>query len=173
MQIIPAELPVDGERFHGTESLDIEQVDGTVVVCAPHPVSFDIRAERTGSEVKLQGSLSAGLEVSCVRCLTAFAQNVTRDFEVIYRRAGEGAEGDETELDEMDLDLDYYGDEGINLQQLLGEQVLLSLPMKPLCRPECRGLCSQCGADLNLESCACSPEVDPRLASLEAIRDQL
>jgi uncharacterized protein len=47
------------------------------------------------------------------------------------------------------------------------------LPMKPLCRPDCKGLCPQCGLNLNDEACSCAPDVDPRLASLGAIREKL
>ena len=173
MQISPAELPAGGERFHGTLSVDFDSVDGAGEVRAPCPVSFDVRAERAGGGVCVSGSLSAELEVACVRCLVAFPHAVERDFEVRYRRAVADGGSDEAELDESDLDLDYYGDEGIDLQQLLGEQLLLSLPMKPLCQTECKGLCSQCGVNLNDETCDCEPEVDPRLASLGALRDQL
>ena len=173
MQIIPAELPAGGERFHGTLSVDFGQTDEAGEVRAPCPVSFDVRIERVGGEVRIRGSLSSEIEVVCVRCLTAFPQTTARDFEVSYRRAEDGKAGEESELDENDLDLDYYGDEGIDLQQLLGEQILLSLPMKPLCQTECKGLCSVCGINLNDETCSCKPEVDPRLASLGAIRDQL
>ncbi len=173
MQISPAELPAGGESFHGTLSVDFQLVEAAGEVRAPCPVSYDVRVERTGNAVRVSGTLSAEIEVACVRCLTAYPQVVSRDFEVRYRRAEAGAGGDEAELDEMDLDLDYYGDEGIDLQQLIGEQILLSLPMKPLCQPECKGLCSQCGINLNDETCGCEPEVDPRLASLGTIRDQL
>ena len=173
MQISPAELPPGGERFHGTLPVDIGLVDGAGEVLAGCPVSFDVRMERVGSEVRVSGSLSAEIEVACVRCLNACPQLVELDFDVSYRRAEAGAAADEAELDETDLDLDYYGDEGIDLQQLLGEQILLSLPMKPLCQTECKGLCSQCGINLNTETCDCEPVVDPRLASLRTIRDQL
>ncbi len=173
MQINPAELPAGGERFHGTLSVDFEGVSGATEVRAPCPVSFDIRAERAGGRVLVSGSVAADLQVDCVRCLALFPYAVEREFEVSYLRAGSDKGGDEAELDENDLDLDYYGDEGIDLQQLLGEQLLLSLPMKPLCQTACEGLCSQCGINLNNEACDCKPEVDPRLASLGAIRDQL
>ena len=123
--------------------------------------------------VTVSGSMKADVEISCVRCLEAFHRVVDREFEVAYLRAGVGPGVDESELDEKDLDLDYYPEEGIDLQQVLREQLILWLPMKPLCRPECEGLCLQCGANLNQVSCSCEPEVDPRLASLKTIRDQL
>ena len=173
MQIIPAELPAGGRRFHGTLSVEFERVKGADEVRAPCPVSFDVRAERAGGGVRVSGSLSADLEVACVRCLVPFRFDVEHEFEVSYRRAVAAGGGIEAELDETELGLDYYGDEGIDLQQLLGEQLLLSLPMKPLCQTGCKGLCSQCGISLNHETCDCKPEVDPRLASLGALRDQL
>lgn len=173
MQIIPADLPVGGERFHGTLSVELDPVDGAGAVRASQPVSFDLRATLEGGRARIRGSVSATVEVECVRCLSPFDETVERDFDVSYCRAEGVGPVDESELDEKDLDLDYYGDEGIDLQHLLGEQILLSLPMKPLCRPDCKGLCPQCGLNLNDQACSCAPDVDPRLASLGAIRDKL
>lgn len=173
MQIIPADLPAGGERFHGTLSVEIERLGVADEVRAACPVSFDVRAARAGGGVRVSGSLSAQLEVGCVRCLAAFPFDIEQEFEVSYRRAVADGGDLDAELDESDLDLDYYGDEGIDLQQLLGEQLLLSLPMKPLCQKDCKGLCSQCGINLNNKTCDCKPEVDPRLASLGTLRDQL
>lgn len=69
-------------------------------------------------------------------------------------------------------DLDLYGYEGekLDLEPLLREQLLLAVPFAPLCSETCKGLCSQCGADLNREPCSCEPILDPRLAALREIK---
>ena len=64
----------------------------------------------------------------------------------------------------------YYRDERIELSQMILEQIVLALPMKPLCQPDCRGLCPQCGANRNQESCSCAPDTsDPRWAGLKEL----
>jgi len=74
------------------------------------------------------------------------------------------------ELEDDDVSMTFYRDEEIDLSELLREQFYLVLPMKPLCRPDCKGLCSQCGVNLNIETCQCSVQwEDPRLAGLKAL----
>ena len=91
----------------------------------------------------------------------------------IFETPSATADDEEAELDEADLETDYYPGEGLDLRPLLAEQVLLDLPMKPLCGEDCRGLCAQCGANRNLEDCDCEPPPDPRLAALGELRDRL
>jgi uncharacterized protein len=80
---------------------------------------------------------------------------------------------DEIELDETDLDISYYKGDSIAISDLLREQLLLMLPVKPLCRPDCAGLCASCGKDLNEGSCTCSKRnVDPRFAILENLLEK-
>lgn len=173
MQITPADLSEGGDSFSGTLEVEIVEVEGSPEVSAPRPVEYEIRAVREGPDLRISGSVGAVLEVSCVRCLEGFPLEVRREIDVLYRPAPESGGNDERELDAADLDLDYYRGDSLDLGRLLAEQLLLSLPMKPMCDSGCRGLCSVCGADLNVESCDCEPAVDPRLASLGAIRDQL
>jgi uncharacterized protein len=78
---------------------------------------------------------------------------------------------DEREVAEEDLDTSYYRDDQIDLNELLREQFYLALPMKPLCRDDCAGLCSQCGTNLNIGTCQCSSQwEDPRLAPLKELK---
>ena len=80
---------------------------------------------------------------------------------------GEG----EREVEEDDLATAFYDDERIDLAHLIMEQFQLALPMKPLCKDACKGLCPQCGTNLNTGSCDCSPIwEDPRLAALKALK---
>jgi uncharacterized protein len=80
------------------------------------------------------------------------------------------AEG-EREVAEEDLETSYYRDDQIDLNELMREQFYLALPMKPLCREDCRGLCPQCGTNLNLGGCECDTGWhDPRLAPLKDLK---
>jgi uncharacterized protein len=76
----------------------------------------------------------------------------------------------EHEIRDDDLTIEFYRDETIDVGALVREQCYLALPMKPLCRPDCQGLCPQCGANLNETTCSCDQTwVDPRLAVLKAL----
>ncbi len=88
--------------------------------------------------------------------------------------AGPGKDGEEDGegrgLDPEELAVSFYRDERIDLSQMIVEQIVLALPMKPLCKLDCLGLCPQCGANHNLSSCACVPEdIDPRWAPLSTL----
>ncbi len=79
---------------------------------------------------------------------------------------GEG----EREVGEEDLTTAFYRDGMLDLVDLLREQFMLALPMKPLCTEACRGLCPQCGTNLNKTQCGCAPTwEDPRLAPLKSL----
>ena len=75
-------------------------------------------------------------------------------------------------MEDDDLTTAFYGNDEIDLGQLVLEQFYLALPMKPLCRESCRGLCPECGTNLNTATCSCVREwTDPRLDGLRALRD--
>ena len=79
-------------------------------------------------------------------------------------------ETDDGELHADDTAATFYRDDEIDLGELMREQFYLALPMKPLCRPDCKGLCPQCGTSLNTDTCQCEPRwEDPRLAGLKAL----
>ena len=81
---------------------------------------------------------------------------------------------EEREVEEDDLETSYYRDDQIDLSELMREQFYLALPMKPLCREDCKGLCPQCGTNLNTGTCDCAPAWDdPRLAPLKQLKREL
>lgn len=136
-------------------------------------LEFDVT--RTGDRYRLVGRLAGRLEVACSRCAEPCPWLVAVDFDLRYLpQAANIGEGD-LEVAEEDLDVAFYEGEHIDLGQLVREQFYLSLPMKPLCSTDCRGLCPQCGTNLNVTLCACDTRwVDPRLALLAAmhVRDR-
>ena len=120
----------------------------------------------------LVGTVETTLELVCGRCLEPFRLPVTAGFDLRYLPHGENRGEGELEVEEDDLSTAYYRDDRIDLGGLVREQLYLTLPMKPLCRAECRGLCSECGANLNAAACGCAPRwEDPRLAPLKALLD--
>jgi len=125
-------------------------------------------------DIRLKGRLSAGLELQCARCLEAVRQDVKREFELLYRPLGADAGKDELSVTDAEAEIGYYQGEGILLEDVLREQVLLALPLKITCREDCRGLCPHCGKNLNQDQCSCAvPEEDPRWEALKEIRGRL
>jgi uncharacterized protein len=143
-----------------------DEVDAYRVV-SPVELAFDIHKDR--EKFRLIGAVRGQLELGCSRCLEPFSLDVDAPFDLRYLPASAMSSDPEREVLDEDLDLSYYRDDHIDLNELLREQFYLALPMKPLCREDCRGLCPQCGANLNTAACACANTwEDPRLASLKA-----
>lgn len=125
-------------------------------------------------DIRLRGRLSAGLELQCARCLESVKQDVDREFELLYRPLGADAGRDELSVTAAEAEIGYYQGDGILLEDVLREQVLLALPLKVTCREDCKGLCPHCGKNLNEEQCSCNvPMEDPRWAALKEIRDRI
>jgi uncharacterized protein len=139
-------------------------------VIRPVSLGFDIYKEK--DEFHLVGRLEGTLGLQCSRCLEPFEWPVDTTFDLRYQprilNTGEG----EREIEEDDLSTAFYEDDRIDLGQLMREQFYLALPMKPLCRELCQGLCPECGTNLNTGTCSCKHEwEDPRFAALKALRD--
>jgi uncharacterized protein len=125
-------------------------------------------------DIRLRGRVSAGLELQCARCLEPVQQDVDREFELLYRPLGADAGRDELSVTAAEAEIGYYQGDGILLEDVLREQVLLALPLKVTCREDCKGLCPHCGKNLNEEQCSCNvPMEDPRWAALKEIRDRI
>ena len=133
---------------------------------------LNLRATRADDKVKLIGNVNAVVEFECDRCLTTLTLPVEESFDLVYAPPLGTAE--EHELDEKDLSLGFYQDGIIDLDDLVREQIELASPMARLCDEECRGLCPECGANLNLGECACGMEqTDMRWAALKELKSKL
>ena len=138
-------------------------------VAAPVELSLDVK--KLGGEVfGLSGRAATRLEVVCGRCIEAFEVPVDASFELRYVPQSENTGEGEREVAEDDLATSFYREGMIDLVELLREQFVLALPMKPLCAESCAGLCPQCGTNLNKSQCDCAPTwEDPRLAPLKSL----
>ena len=129
---------------------------------------------RTIKDIRVNGQLSSRVEACCARCLEAVTQDVTRAFDLLYRPQGVDAGTAERSVAASEAEISYYQGEGILLEDVLREQVLLALPLKILCREDCRGLCAHCGKNLNVEQCSCTVlNNDPRWAALKDLKEKL
>jgi len=125
-------------------------------------------------DIRLNGELSTSLEVPCARCLDSVVQAVKREFDLLYRPLGTDAGNEELSVTVAEAEVGYYQGEGLLLEDVLREQVLLSVPLKVLCREDCKGLCATCGKNRNTEPCSCAPPLsDPRWSALRDIREKL
>jgi len=127
------------------------------------PLKVDAVAELRGSEIRVRGHLGTSLEASCDRCLGPVVIPVHRNFDLFYRQVSTIARSEEIELPQDELEVGFFSGDGIEFDDVLTEQVILSVPMKLICNPDCRGLCPVCGSNLNVEKCGCPPtaEVSP------------
>ena len=123
-------------------------------------------------DIRLAGDLSTRLELYCARCLEPISHPVERSFDLLYRPQGTDAGHEEISVTGAEAEIGYYSGNGLVLEDALREQVLLAVPMKMLCREDCKGLCSQCGKNLNVGSCTCSPPANPRWHVLEGWKRQ-
>jgi uncharacterized protein len=142
---------------------------GTFSVAAPVILAFDI--DKHKDQCRVAGRIETMLELPCSRCLEPFRWPVDAPFELRYQPRAQHTVQDEREIEEDDFSTAFYENDAIDLGQLMCEQFYLALPMKPLCRPDCQGLCSQCGTNLNRGTCSCKQEWDdPRLAAFKQLR---
>jgi uncharacterized protein len=131
------------------------------------PLEIKVVAELVANEIHLKGHLKTTLEASCDRCLGRVEMPVNRDLDLFYRPMSTIAREEEVEISPGELDIGFYSGEGIELEDVLSEQVILSVPMKLICRPECQGLCPTCGANRNIQDCHCpATAVDSSFSSL-------
>jgi uncharacterized protein len=131
-----------------------------------------LRAERDGDDVVVAGEIDATIPVVCGRCLEEFPAPTRADVDV--RFIPRPPTGERVELGSDDLDLDFYAGGEVNLDALVASETALALPMKPLCREDCRGLCPVCGGNRNLVTCACPERApDPRLGALKDLAARL
>jgi DUF177 domain-containing protein len=158
----PASVHVEGEASFALEpggrlAVHVERVDGTTV--------------------HVRGEMTAPLGLECARCLETFKWTVDQGLDLFFLPHEPGRtdeEEDEVELSDRDMVVAYYEGDRLDLGDMVREQLFLGLPMRTLCRDDCRGRCPSCGANLNRERCACpppAPETDPRLLPLKKILD--
>lgn len=152
------------------ESMPAGRIDFGCDIKQVEPLAVRGTAELLASEIHLNGSLRTVVEVSCDRCLEPTRRRAEMDFDLFYRPIQSIAKNEDVEIGKDDLDIGFYHGNGLLLEDAIKEQVLLNLPMKNVCRPDCAGLCPQCGQNRNLQDCGCRPPVeDLRWSPLEKL----
>jgi uncharacterized protein len=135
------------------------------------PLEVNATAELLDGQIRIAGDIETKVELVCARCLEPVMEEVSRTFDLFYSPLPKGVKPEEARLKEDDAEIGFFEGEGLFLADVLREQVLLALPMKVICRGDCRGLCPNCGANLNHEECRCETHAtDPRLAPLARLK---
>jgi uncharacterized protein len=136
----------------------------------PPAIDVDLVFYRSGREILLHGSLRGPVEGHCSRCLETYSFAVDKKFDLVLV-PGPTERDKKKELNQEEMGISFYQGAEINLAPLIQEQVLLALPIRPLCNEQCLGLCPGCGVDLNDTSCRCkSAEADGRLTVFRSLR---
>jgi len=135
------------------------------------PLEVRGSAELIEGQIRVTGELHTRLEMVCARCLEPVHEDITREFDLFYRPLLSMTKEEEERLKLDDTEIAFFDGEGMFLADILAEQVLLALPMKAICRSDCRGLCPQCGVNLNNEECRCESHAgDTRMAPLSRLK---
>lgn len=151
------------------EPTAFEPEDPDYRVAAPVELSMDVE-KAGGKAYRVTGRATTRLELTCSRCVEPFEVPFDARFELRYVPQADGVAEGEHEIAEDDLTIAFYSEGTLDVLDLLREQFQLALPMKPLCAEACRGLCPECGVNLNRTACDCRPVWnDPRLAPLQGL----
>lgn len=164
MKIIVSEIPEDGLELELKEDITSDLLKFL------SPVSAKIRIDKKESEILVRGFISCHVEQQCSRCLKNFSAKIASDMNVVYRPFEYIGKEEHYELKGDELETGFFKNDTIDTDDLLREQIFLNISMKPLCSPDCKGLCPKCGADLNVASCGCeTSEIDSRFALLKQL----
>jgi uncharacterized protein len=162
---------------------------------APGAIDFGEEAEQTGqlatagqaevlqeyrgpkdivADIRLRGRFAGSFRVPCARCVEPVEIPLAAEFDLIFRPAAADREATERSITAQETEIGYYLKDSLLLEDVLREQVLLSLPVRTLCKPDCKGLCQRCGANRNSQACSCEDgPSDLRWEALSGLRSRI
>jgi len=145
---------------------ELGSFDDRVSLVAPVKVEGKVRL--AGTEVFVNGHIESRAQVECDRCLKLIETPVNTDFDLQYITGRAYESSDVAELTPDEMSVSVFDGETIDVDEIVKEQILLAVPTRMLCRPDCKGICPDCGIDKNTGDCNCGAnEVDPRWAALK------
>jgi len=126
------------------------------------------------ADIRLRGSFAGRFQVPCARCVEPVEIPLVADYDLIFRPAAADADSPERSITAQETEIGYYLGDSLLLEDVLREQVLLSLPVKTLCKPDCKGLCPRCGENRNSQPCTCDVGLsDPRWEALAGLSSRI
>ena len=165
---LPLDLQIPADAI--VYAPDIRQI-GPLTIAGRAELLVEHRGPReTVEDIRIRARIAGNFELLCARCLTSVPTPVEATFDLIFRPGGVDAETGEHAITEDETEIGYYEKSGLPLEDVVREQVLLTLPGRALCQEACKGLCPQCGADRNAGDCGCGETAgDPRWRALAGI----
>jgi len=153
---------------------DIQQI-GDLPVQGTADLLTEHRSHNTHvDDIRLRAAYTGNFEILCARCVEPVATPLAGDFDLIFRPSAADANPAERSITPDETEIGYYEASGLLLEDVVREQVLLSLPSRTLCKEDCKGLCPRCGQNLNLATCSCHlAPADPRWNALAGLADKL
>ena len=170
--------PIDFDLQLAPGSLDLDQEaeqQGALAASGRAEVLHEHRGPRDiVADVRLRGKFAGNFQVPCARCVEPVEIPLAADFDLIFRPAAADAEATERSITAPETEIGYYQGDSLSLEDVLREQVLLSLPVRTLCKPDCKGLCPRCGENRNSQACNCDEgPSDPRWQALAGLRGRI
>ena len=157
-----------GEFAHVYQPDELNPIDERVQLTEPAAVNGRVRI--AGNEVFVKGHIDTRAQVECDRCLQPVELPVNSDFALDYISGTDYESSAAAELTEADLSVSVF-DGAIDIDEIVKEQILLTVPTRTLCREDCKGICPECGIDRNTGECSCvTDNTDPRWAALKNLK---
>ena len=153
----------------------LDEINATGQCSFNHMVDIELGARQMGDLIIIEGRFKTLVGLTCNRCLKQYQTTLEAPFNLNLTselpEKNAPVDTDEIELRSEEIGLLFFQGEIIDLRNALQSEIVMAVPMKPLCKPECEGLCAKCGADLNLNNCSCEEKnVDPRFAVLKNLK---
>jgi len=165
------QIPEGGLKLEFQEPPNILEFEETGVRVSGL-VSVACHIQKYKGTIFVRGNISTILEMECGRCLENFPYRLESELEVDYQPAHREDSEEEVVLEDNDLLAIYYTGQEINLTEAVRDQIVLEVPIQPICLEECRGLCPTCGTNLNIAPCHCArEEINPRWEALKNLKD--
>lgn len=157
------------ETIKDTYQLEKSFKLGEESISISKPVSVELTLVRIRSGIHLEGKINTELRMICSRCLKEFDYPLELRVNEIFAISKK-----EKYFEDYEEVFTVNPDETIDIEPAIIENLLVNVPMKPLCRKDCKGICYMCGTNLNQKECSCSKEkIDPRLEPLKKLRDSM
>lgn len=156
MKINVANIPENGLNLQISKSRDwLREMlpEGDEIFFSVDRIEGRCSVTKIGKTVSATGTIETEINLECCRCLKEFILPVKTEFKYTYAPVEDLSGEEDLELTGEDLGFGYYKDNVIDLDPIILEQIVLQVPMKPLCKESCKGLCTHCGINLNVESC--------------------
>ena len=162
-------VPDDGLSFAFDLRFSLEQIDREPLL-EVSPVKLAGEVSRIEKGFSLEARMDYSGKLECSRCLASYPFENSEDFSLLLRKRP-ALGGGEIALVSDELDEYFYDDPVVSVEPIAEERIQMAVPMKPLCREDCLGLCLQCGQDRNLTACGCVVETDdPRWEALRVLK---